>query len=327
MRVTLLTWPSVLAAIVGLAGCGMPSFLVTPVPNVNRLVEYEVAPGRGWGAGKIVIIEVEGMLLNAQAGGLLQPSENKVSLFAQQLEQAAADDRVKAVVLRVNSPGGTVTASDTMYQILQRFRHSTGKPVIASLQDVAASGAYYVACGSDAIVATPTSIVGSIGVIYNTFDFGGTLSRIGARTEAIKSGPLKDMGSVFDPLSPEERQVMQGLVDEYFHRFVSVVTSHREFKTPADLQRATDGRVFSGSQGLEIGLVDQLGLLEDAIDLARHVGNAPKAGVVMYKRPYGYRGSIYADSYGPTPQANVLYLSLPQPDAVLPSGFYYMWRP
>jgi len=310
-----------------LAGCGVPSFLITPVQNTNRLEEVTVREGAGWSKPKIALIEVEGMLMNARTGGFLQPTENKLSLFTQQMEQAARDDQVKAVVLRINSPGGTVTCSDTMYEMVKKFREKTKKPVIAATQEVAASGAYFVACGCDEIVAHPTSVVGSIGVIFETFDVSRGLDKLGIKSEAIKSGDLKDMGSPFKPLAPEARAVMQGMIDEYYARFVTVVTSNRSIADQTKLKTATDGRVFSGRQALELGLVDRLGTLDDAIKLAKEKAGARGASVVMYKRPYGYSGSIYADASVPTPRANVLYLDLPEADVFLPRGFYYLWKP
>ena len=306
-------------------GCGTPSFLITPVSNTQKLREVQVSGGRG--SDKIALIEVEGMLINARTGGFLQPTENKVSLFKEQLNRAAADKNVKAVVLRVNSPGGTVTASDTMYELLTRFRERTKKPIIASLQEVAASGGYYVACAADEIVASPTSVVGSIGVIVNTFDASRGLDKLGIRSEAIKSGPLKDMGSPFKAMTADERSVMQGMVDEYYARFLSVVREHRNLATEEKARMATDGRVFSGKQALEVGLVDQVGLLEDAIKLARQTGKAPGARAIMYKRPYGFSGSIYANGPAPTPNANVTHLHIPGTDSILPTGFYYLWQP
>jgi protease IV len=309
----------------GLTGCGTPSFLVTPVSNTNALQEHEVQPGRGWSQPKIVIVEVEGMLMNARSGGFLQPTENPVSLFAQELDRAARDPRVKAIVLRVNSPGGTVTASDTMYGMVSEFRKKTKKPVIAATQEMAASGGYYVALASDKIVAHPTSVVGSIGVIFNTFDIEGTMGKIGVRSEAIKSGPLKDMGSPFHRLTEPERAVMQGMVDEYHQRFVAVVKAHRPITDEKTLSLVTDGRVFSGEQAKALGLVDETGSLEDALRLAKEMGQAPNARVILYKRPYGYGGSIYADSATPQPRANVLKLELPFGREMLPTGFYYLW--
>ncbi len=206
-----------------LAGCGTPSFLITPVSNSSELTEEVVQAGTSWSPSKVAIIEVEGMLVNAKAGGLLQPTENSLSLFTQQLERAEADARVKAIVLRVNSPGGTVSASDSMYEMLRRFRQKTGKPIVASIQEIGASGAYYLSCAADKIVAQPTSIVGSIGVIFESLEFSGTLDKIGAKSWAITSGPLKEMGSPFKPLEPRERAVMQEMVGEYFARFIEIV--------------------------------------------------------------------------------------------------------
>lgn len=314
-----------LSLLLFLTGCGASSFLVTPVANTSELQEISVQSGKAFG-GKVAIIEVEGMLLDDRSGGILQPSENPLSLFIQQLNQAADDDSVKAVVLRVNSPGGSVTTSDVMYDALERFKNKTHKPVIASAQEVAASGAYYVSCGADKIIVNPTSIVGSIGVIFESFDFQDTLDRLGAREVSVKSAPLKDMGSPYLHLTPEARQIMQNMVDEYFARFKNVVVTSRGIKDPATLKLVTDGRVFSGERAVELGLADQSGRLDDAIELARQMGHAPGAEVVMYKRPYGYSGSIYAEMPAPVPRSSDINLKLPMSDW-LPSGFYYLWQP
>ena len=309
-----------------LAGCGTPSFLITPVSGDTSLREETVQPGKGIRPGKIAIIEVEGLLMNVRTGGLLQARENPVSLFVQQMEKAEKDSEVKAVVLRINSPGGTVSASDIMHDTVQRFRSRSGKPVVAAAQEVAASGSYYIACAADRIVVQPTSVVGSIGVIFQTFDISGTMDKIGARAEAIKSGPMKDMGSFFKPLGAEERKVMQGMIDAYYQRFQLVVTAGRKLEGDR-LAAVADGRVFTGDQAFAHGLADQTGMLTDAIDLARELGKASNAKAVLYKRPYGYGGSIYASSPTPMPQGNVINLSLTPPDMVLPTGFYYLWRP
>jgi protease-4 len=310
-----------------LSGCSAPSLLITPVSSSSDLEEVQVADGNGIFGPKIAIIEVEGMLANVRSGGLLTPSENKLSLFTQELEAAAKDDKVKAVVLRINSPGGTVTCSETMYSMVKKFREKTHKPVISSTQEVCASGAYYVACSSDVIVASPTSVVGSIGVIFETVDLSGTMMKLGIRSEPVKSAPLKDMGSPFKPLDPDARAIMQGMVDEYYAKFINVVTTNRKQLTdPAKIKTATDGRVFSGEQALAMGLVDRLGHLDDAIDLARQMSNSSGAKVIMYTRPYGYSGSIYAEMPLPPPQANVTTLQLPDAELLLPRGFYYLWQ-
>jgi protease-4 len=135
------------------------------------------------------------------------------------------------------------------------------------------------------------------------------------------------MGSPFKPLDPEARAVMQGMIDEYYARFVAVVKAGRPTLTdPATIKTATDGRVFSGHQALAMGLVDRLGSLEDAIALAREKSGSPDAKVVMYKRPFGFSGSIYANSSTPEPKSNVMTLQLPDTGMILPRGFYYLWQ-
>ena len=326
-----------LALLATAGGCGVPSFLITPISSSTRLQERVIETGTS--SDKVAIIEVEGMLMNARVGGFLQAQENKVSLFTQQMRAAARDKGVKAVVLRVNSPGGTVTASDTMYEIVKEFRRKTGKPVVAATMEVCASGAYYVCCGADKIIAQSTSIVGSVGVLMNTMEFEGALAKLGVRADAIKSGPLKDMGSPYRAMGEPERQVMQEMVDEYFNRFVDVVSLNRPIQEPrpglplaADYRGVYSGRVFSGAKAVELGMADQVGRLDDAITLAKQLGKAKGAKVIMYKRPYGYGGSIYASGESaPTPKAqsnvSILQLELPESRLLLPGGFYYLWEP
>ena len=310
-----------------IAGCGAPSLLITPVANKNTLIEEEVQPATAWTTAKIAIIPVDGLIANAREPGLLQPGENAVSLLTQQFQRAERDGSVKAVVLRLNSPGGTVTASDTMYDLIQRFRKRTGKPVIASVQEVSASGAFYVSCAADQIVAQPTSLVGSIGVIFTTFDIVGTMDKIGARSYTIKSGQLKDMGSLFKAMTPEEHKVIQDLINEYFARFRGIVQSNRKL-TDEQTAAVTDGRVFSGEQALALKLIDKLGTLEDAIDLARSKANARGAKAVLYLRPFGYGGSIYAQNQLPPPEAKgTTTLNIPSFHELTPPGFYYLWQP
>lgn len=324
---------STVLALLGLfafvAGCGAPSLLITPVSNTNALTEQTVDEGEGMFHKKIVIIPIEGTLMNARSTNFMGNGENQVSLVAQQLKKAAEDSRIAAVVLRINSPGGTVTSSDTLYQMVQQFKLKTHKPVIASAQEVAASGGYYVACASDQIVAGPTSVVGSIGVIFTTFDIEGTMGKVGVRSYTIKSGPLKDMGSPFKAMTPGEREVIQGIVNDYFGRFRGIVATSR--KLDADrVTKVTDGRVFTGEQALALGLVDRTGTLEDAIDLAREKAGVPTASVVLYTRPYGYGGSIYASNQAPAPQASggITRLEIPGfNNEAMPSGFYYLWQP
>jgi protease-4 len=309
------------------AGCGTPSFLITPVSNSPQLQEVQVQSGQGFSPDKIALVEVEGMLVNARAGGLLQATENPLSKFTQQLNKAAADRRVKAVVLRINSPGGTVTASETMHRLVLEFRAATGKPVVAAAQETAASGGYMVALASDRIYANPTSVVGSIGVIFQTFHVQQTLGMIGVKVNTLTSGEMKDMGSPFRDPTEKDNAVMQGMIDSYYQRFVAKVTDRRGLGDPQRVTLVTDGRVFTGEQARSLGLVDEVGSLEEAIGAARAMANAPRAKVVMYIRPFGYTGSIYAQQALPPAQASAPLLSLPESVQPLAPGFYYLWRP
>ncbi len=318
----------------GAGGCSLPSLLITPVSSSPVLEETVVEDGTR--RHKIALIEVEGILLNSRAGtgGLLGAEENKVSLFKQQLDAAAADRRVKAVVLRINSPGGSVAASDLMYELVLDFKQKTGKPVIAACQDVCASGGYYIASAADEVHALPTSVVGSIGVIFETIDLSGLMEKIGVRMAPVQSGPYKDMGSPFDGLSDGERQIMQGMVDEFYARFVNVIRTSREVR---DEETAFDGRVFTGQQAYDLNLVDELCQLPDTLRRAKALIGERDARVVMYRRPYGYRGSIYARSAelsprveGPGSEASAWVAGLPMVNEMIQAmqpGFYYLWMP
>ncbi|MEL7239640.1 MAG: signal peptide peptidase SppA [Planctomycetota bacterium] len=323
---------AVVVAAMFVAGCSLPSVLVTPVSAQTSLEETVVSPGNK--RAKVLIVEVEGMLANTRAGGgILGAAENKVSLLEQELTVAAQDDSVKVVVLRVNSPGGTVAASEAMYDSVRRFKKATGKPVLVQCQDVAASGGYYVACAGDEIYAQNTSIVGSIGVIFQVVTVEQAMNNFGVRVESLKSGPLKDLGSPFNGLDAAEREVMQGMIDDFYAQFTGVVQQHRSV---ADPSKAFDGRVFTAEQAKDIGLIDGVQSLPSTIKRARELAGRDNAVVVMYRRPYGYAGSIYASSplTQPTARPEQLQLSVPALEAagqsltpMLTPGAYYLWRP
>ncbi len=276
---------------------------------------------------RVAVIDVSGVIYNASRPSVLGVGENPVALLQEKLDQAANDARTRAVILRLNTPGGTVTASDAMYREVQRFRRKTGKPVIALMMDVAASGGYYLACAADDIVAYPTAVTGSIGVIVQTVSFKPALDRWGIRAEAITTGPNKDAGSPLSNLTPEQRAVLQALVDDFYARFLDVVRQARPGIEPETFPRVTDGRILSGEQALKHGLVDQLGDVHDALALAKQRAGIARADLVMYRRPGRYVGSPYAAAPAtPTTQLNLAQINLDTPLLGEPaSGFYYLW--
>ncbi len=305
--------------------------LTITIGGPNRGIDETVVDNpSGHGGNKVAIIDVSGILLNADQPGLLQAGENPVSLLHEQLQRAADDRKVKAVILRLNTPGGGVTASDIMYGEVKRFRARTGKPVVAMAMDVTASGGYYVACAADRIVAQPTAVVGSIGVIVQTVSIKPALQRWGIEAEAITSGPNKAAGSPLEVMTDEHRVVLRGLVDDFYARFVTVVKTARPNLDEQTLATVTDGRVMSGERALDAGLVDQLGDIHAAAAVARELAGIDRARLVVYHRPFDYAPSPYAAYPGATPggtQINLAQLNLSGEALTLPAGFYYLWRP
>ncbi|NBC11501.1 MAG: signal peptide peptidase SppA [Planctomycetes bacterium] len=308
--------------------CG-PMTITIGGPN-RGIEETTVDDPRGHGGDKIAIIDISGLLINAEKPGLLQAGENPVSLLHEQLRHAAEDDDVKAIVLRLNTPGGGVTASDIMYGEVQRFRAVSGKPVVAMAMDVTASGGYYLACAADRIVAQPTSVVGSIGVIVQTVSIKPALQRWGVEAEAITSGPNKAAGSPLEVMTDEHRAVLRGLVDDFYARFVTVVREARPQIDGQQFDTVTDGRVMSGRRALAAGLVDEVGDIYDAAAAARALAGIDRAKLVVYHRPADYAPSPYAAdptaSRGGT-QINLAQVNLSSDALTLPAGFYYLWRP
>lgn len=319
--------------LVGMVGCGPATFVVGVAPGGQRLTETAVQGDGQLGSAKVVIIDVNGMIANANQGGLLSTGDNPVSTLTEMLGAAAADSHVRGVILRINSPGGTVTASDMMYREVMRFKQRTGKPVVVMMMDVAASGGYYLSCAGDYVIAYPTTITGSIGVVLQTLSIKPALAKLGIQAEALVSGPNKAAGSPLETLSDEQKAVLQGLVDEFYTGFTTVVREARPAIPQERWAEVTDGRVFTGRQALELGLVDQVGELRDAFAQAKKLIGVTRADLWVYHRPLDYVGSVY--SKAPTHVAdggvevNLLRLELNGgvPGLDSPAGLYYLWRP
>jgi protease-4 len=309
-------------------GCGQNvAWEIRPIPTDQALKETVVTREPGlFVTDKIAVIDVEGLLVNRR-GGLFSTGDNPVSLFIEKLNKAQADPAVKAVVLRVNSPGGGVTASDIMYHELLRFKAAKPVPVIAALEDVAASGAYYLACGADRIVADPTAVTGSIGTIVQTFSFSGTMDMLRIQARAVTSGPMKDMASPFKPLSEKDLAILQQMVDEFHGRFLEVVGKSRTDLTAERIRELADGRVYTGAQAKDNGLVDQIGYVDDAVALAKSACGAARVKVVMYGRPLGYRENVYSATRTPKVGGDVNLVNV-SADSLLRQihpQFLYLW--
>jgi len=237
-------------------------------PEVESSAGAAGFPSVGTGPA-VGIIRVNGVILSGEPSSPFTTDGNAYSKqIIDQLRRAEKDSDVKAILLRIDSPGGSVVGSD---EISQALRDEIDKPVVVSMGELAASGGYYIAAGADRIMANPATLTGSIGVIATIMNTQGLLDKAGVDVTVIKSGKLKDAGSAFREMTPEEQALWQAIIDEAYAQFVGVVAQGRSI-TREEVRQLADGRVYTGRQALELGLIDELGNLPDAIQLAADLG-------------------------------------------------------
>ncbi len=285
----------------------------------------------GEGSDKILLIDVSGALSTSQESGIF-PAPSLPARLKEELTNAEKDDHIKAIILRINSPGGTVTSSDIVYHELQEFKRKRDVPIITSIMDIGASGGYYVAMASDYIFAHPSTITGSIGVIMLTLNAEGLLEKVGIQPAAIVSGPNKSMGSPFRAMKDEERAIFQDVIDRLYARFLAVVEEGRPNLPAAKIRDLADGRIYTADLAKTEGLIDEIGYLDDAITEAKKHANLTEAQVITYtrRRPDAHH-NIYSRFEPPT----VGPLGFPAINAktvlgALHSGapqMMYMWMP
>lgn len=312
------------------AGCQPAGGVKLSLVPANKTLEEKTVMSEGYFAPRIAIVEVNGLLVDQQMNGLFTEGENPVSYIKEQLDKAKDDDRVKAVLLRVNSPGGTVTASQMIHDEILRFKSKSGKPVVAIFTDVAASGAYYSACATDHIVAYPSSITGSIGVIMQLFSLQGSLQALHMQTYAIKSGPFKDAGSPLRNLTPEEQEYFQTIVNQFFGQFLDVVAKGRPNLTMDKIKALANGKVYTAEQAKADGLIDEIGSIYTAIDYIKQKTHHPKMTVVTYHRPGQWKPTVYAVAPTGEPgaaQAGPLSIDTKSLNDALRPKFLYLWAP
>jgi protease-4 len=219
----------------------------------------------------VAVIPLYGAISQGSSGHSWERGSQQI---AKRIRTLAAKKEVKAIVLDINSPGGTVGAVQEIYSAILKAKAETKKPFIARFGEVSASGGYYVAAACDQIMAQPGTITGSIGVIFSVANYEGLMKKVGFKSEAIKSGKFKDIGSPMRDMTSDERKLLQAMIDDSYDQFVTAVADGR--KMPAEqVKLLADGRIYTGRQALENKLVDKLGDLQDAIDLA---GEAAKIG-------------------------------------------------
>ncbi|MCA9172968.1 MAG: S49 family peptidase [Planctomycetales bacterium] len=371
-----------LTMVVGLTGCRNTCLQtamrmtsdVAITKDVTPLREHTVLPGAC--DCKVALIDVDGVLLNANQTGISSVGENPVEMFREKLDTIARSGCYCAVVVRINSPGGGVTASDMMRRDLEAFKNRTGLPVIACLMDVGAGGAYYLATACDQIVAHPTTVTGGLGVVLNIYDMQDTLQQINVVTKSIRIGQHVDLGSPVHTLEDEGKQILTTVAYEFHQRFqrhiiearaldVNTLNAQLErLPTPAGEEPAAtdaeepagdadaeaeaadrsgdesygdedeevkvdavfDGRVFTANQALQLGLIDGIGYVDDALQVARGLGGAPNARAVILHRWRDPARTPYSITPN-TPRSDLLPLSIPGLERSRLPTFLYMWQP
>lgn len=288
-------WSVVLAAVlVVLQGCTMVR--VDLGPRMEPLEERVLA---GSGSDKVLMVDLSGVMYLGGPTRSRAPwsrGEDMVSRLAEELETARKDPSIKALLVRIDSPGGTVAAADVIYHEIDSYKRDANVKVVADLMSVAASGGYYAALAADRIVALPTTVTGSIGVITIKLDLEKVMGRIGVKTETVKSGLYKDLWTPFRPSSDEERRIMQEMIDDMFARFLAKLKTGRPKMTEAQVQTAATARTFTAGQALKLGLIDELAYPQEAFEAAKKLAGLDEARLVVYHRPGAWRGSIYAQA-------------------------------
>jgi protease IV len=309
----------------GLAGCAFVSLDL--LGGAAPLKETTLS---GEGRNKILLIEIQGPLTTSEKKGL-RKEPSTVAKLKQALDRAEEDSRIRAVILRINSPGGTVTASDILFHEIKSYKARTHVPIVAAIMDLGTSGAYYTALAADAIIAHPTSVIGSIGVVMITFNVEGLLGKIGVEDTVIKSGEKKDMGSPFKKMSPEERAIFQDLIGAYYNRFLTLIAESRRIPLD-DLKHLADGRVYTSQEAIHAGLIDRIGYLDDAISEAKTRAGLDEARIVTFTATPSTDDTIYAAAHMSTgitvpDKINLMNMDIRALADLGAPQFLYMWSP
>jgi len=285
---------------------------VDEFPHFNEIWSY------GDGETKVVRIEVEGLIMHEQQGGLFTQPEDKIESILEQIRAASHDDEVEGIIVEVDSPGGGVTPSDEIYMALEDFKATReSRKVVIFMRDLAASGGYYVACAGDYLISEPTSIIGSIGVIMQSINMKGLSEKIGITDVTIKSGKNKDLMNPFRDSDPEQLALLQKMVDQMYQRFAGIVQKSRNLDD-ATIKVWADGRVFTPDEALGAGFIDGIGYWDDAVAATAKVLGKENVKVIRYERHVDFWGALLSA------RLNVevpLQLNSEGPQ------FMYLWRP
>lgn len=317
---------SILAAmaVFFLLGCEAPKIRIFP-SHADPLKEYTL---QGKEEGKVVVIPVRGVISDAPRKQLIGTWPSMVQEIVSQLRKAEDDPEVKSVLLKIDSPGGSVIASDLIYNEIMGFKQRKKAKVVAAMMGVAASGGYYIALPADFILAHPTTVTGSVGVLFLSPNVSGLMEKIGIDVNVSKTGKNKDMGSPFRSATGEEQKIIQDITDRLGAQFLNHIAEHRKLESNT-LKEISSARIYLAEDALKLGLVDRIGYLEEAVSQAKKLADLPEdAKVVVYRRTEYPDDNLYNTSLsryeGRSP--SIISLDLPASLASLQTGFYYLWQ-
>jgi protease-4 len=312
----------ILTIILFVIGCTTPKIRLFP-SQADPLQEFSL---EGEAKQKILIIPVRGIISNSPKEGFIRTRPSIVQEIVSQLRLAEKDENIKAVIFKIDSPGGSVTASDILYNEIKVFKERSGVKVVATMMGLTASGGYYISLPADYILAHPTTITGSIGVIFRRPRVTGLMDKVGIEVEVNKSGKNKDIGSPFRAATVEEEKIFQDLTDHLAVRFVDLVAQHRKLDSETIAEIST-ARVYLAHEALTLGLVDEIGYLNSAVLKAKKLAKLPEnAKIVVYRRTEYPDDNLYntATRYDEG-HGSLISLGIPGSLNRLTTGFYYLW--
>jgi protease IV len=296
-------------------------------PGLGPLQEHVIK--KGTSSDKILVISIDGPIMDAEKkdfmGNTLDTSIT--ARVKEELDLARKDPQVRAVLLRIDSPGGSVTPCDVIYNEIVTFKKEKKIPVVVQMGSITASGGVYIAASADRIIASPTTVTGSIGVIAQLMSAKDLLDKIGVKGETIKSGDKKDMGSPFRSLTEEERALFQDVINSMYERFLSVILEGRKNLDEKRLRSFADGRIFTAKKALEYGLIDSIGYTDDAIAQTEKLSYSAGATIVTYSRPGHYVPNIFSSSAPTSTTINLLNLDSSFLEERFGMRFMYMMQP
>lgn len=312
----------VILVLILITACSVPRMsLFRDAPEPLREFTLE-----GKGTDKILLIPVSGLISDMPKKGFVRTSPSLVEQVVSHMNKAEKDKQIKAILFQINSPGGTITASDLLYHEIMSFKERTGTKIVISMMDLATSGSYYMSLPADMIMAHPTTLTGSVGVIFLQPKVSGLMEKIGLGVDVTKFGKNKDMGSPFRSSSEEEQILMQKAVNDFGERFIRLVQKHRKPGQQA-LAEISTARVFLADDALKLGLIDKIGYFSDAVKEAKKLaGISDDSRVVVYRRMEFPNDNYYNIGGVATDNLNVSVISIDLPESLnLKTGFYYLW--